>query len=239
MKTDITCAPMCIEPRILRESDCWIILDKPDRWHTVAHRGQKSQRDGVSDSPPDIESWLRERFQWAGGLEEAGIVHRLDFETSGCLLIAKDEANLSRLRLAFRSESSDVKKVYLGIAEPGLPARGEFDLHFTSRHRGSKKITVREAGEARHRGRCAWRVLKRSQLGDLIEVDLLGPGRRHQIRAGLAHLGHPLRGDELYGGRVSAGGMALHAWKLTVDDMETIAPVPGGWPLQPANIDQA
>jgi 23S rRNA-/tRNA-specific pseudouridylate synthase len=231
------------QPRLLHETASWLILDKPAGWHSVAGRGGASplshrERAGVrassdeeapsqSGQSPDIESWLRERFGWATCLPEAGLVHRLDFDTTGCLLVAKSEPEQLRLRDLFQTGTS-VGKVYLALARSGLARTGEFRLFFTSRYKRSKKVTVREEGESRHEGCCTWRVLRPAPGiapgHDLVEIHLRGAGRRHQIRAGLARLGHPLLGDELYGGTRSAMGLALHAWKLVIDGVEVESP---------------
>jgi len=257
------------EPHVLREHATWTIIDKPPRWHTLA----KTVPGTVFSHETEVETWLKHRFAWAKPLDEAGIVHRLDYETSGCLLVAKSAAEQQRLREMFQRDDSAIRKIYLAIVEPGLPDSGEFRLFFTSRYKRSKKVTVRDAGDPRNEGRCRWRVLRcqlsspsgsKSPLGDkgagregefaegeLIEIQLLGPGRRHQIRAGLAFLGHPLVGDHLYGGQTPPPSQRegatewmqrgsnhqkdeaeffLHAWKLTVDGVETTAPMPDHWP---------
>jgi 23S rRNA-/tRNA-specific pseudouridylate synthase len=61
--------------------------------------------------------------------------------------------------------------------------------------------------------------------GDLVELDLLGPGRRHELRAGCAYLGHPLVGDVLYGG-TAAARIQLHAWRVELDGELVEAPPP-------------
>lgn len=222
-------------PRVLRERDAWLVLDKPAGWHTVARAESGGRRQLAQSQDLDVESWLRERFEWSRLLPEAGIVHRLDFETSGCLLVAKADAAQQQLREAMRSSTAGFEKTYLALAAPGLPERGEFRLFFSSRYKRSKKASVKETGDPQHEGRCGWRILKTSDSADLLEIELIGPGRRHQIRAGLAHLGHPLIGDPLYGG-VDTGtglGLALHAWKLAVEGVLTMSPVPQRWPLRP------
>jgi 23S rRNA-/tRNA-specific pseudouridylate synthase len=87
---------------------------------------------------------------------------------------------------------------------------------------------VATTGRANHHGRGAWRVVERNDDHDLVEVRLIGPGRRHQIRAGLAFLGHPIINDELYGGPASSrpGIFGLHAWKLVIGVIEVVAPIP-------------
>ncbi len=120
----------------------------------------------------------------------------------------------------------DIAKQYLARCAPGLPDQGEFDLCFTKRHRGSRKMTVSERGSDACRGRCSWRVQQRdAQRGDLVLVDLHGPGRRHCIRAGLAFVGAPLVGDLLYG-RDGDGAVQLHALRLVIDGTGVEAPPP-------------
>lgn len=201
---------------ILREEASWLVVAKPAGLHTVA------QRDGAAAS---VEGWLREHRPELAALEECGLVHRLDFDTSGCLLVAKDAAARERLREAFSGRGGDVRKWYLALVE-GRPAAGAFTLSFASRHKGSAKVSVHTRGEPESIGRCRWIVRGQGSGGTLVEVELLGPGRRHQIRAGFGHLGHPLVGDALYGARADAGPVRLHAWRLEIDGIAVESPVP-------------
>lgn len=233
---------------ILREEPAWLVVAKPTALHTVAQRG--------SDAPT-VEAWLRAERPELATLEEAGLVHRLDRDTSGCLIVAKDAETRTRLREAFSGRGGEVRKTYLALVE-GAASDGEFRLSFASRHRGSAKVTVRPEGEPETIGRCRWRVRSSrssSSAGGaggktrtrgvsmrepprdspsgpsaeppttLLEVELLGPGRRHQIRAGLASLGHPLVGDVLYGARAE-GAPRLHAWRVEVDGVPVEAEPP-------------
>ena len=203
---------------VLAETADWLVLAKPAGWHTV--RGKTDAADGGGGV---VETWLATSRPELASLPESGLVHRLDRDTSGCLVVAKDPAAYERLRAAFAA-ATGLRKIYLCRAKPGLPSDDRATLFFASRHKGSAKVTVRESGEPREAGRLRWRVLDRAAGGDLVEVELIGPGRRHQIRAGLAYLGHPLVGDELYGG--GAGTPLLHAWKVEVDGTEVEAPKP-------------
>lgn len=209
---------------IIREEDSWLVVSKPAGIHSVAQRG--------SDAP-SVEAWLRAARPELDGLAECGLVHRLDHETSGCLLVAKDADTRERLRGAFSGRGGEVRKTYLARVEGRLPERvlaGSFTLSFSSRHKGSAKVTVHTRGEPDTIGRCRWRVRSVAGAGSdattLLEVELLGPGRRHQIRAGLAFEGHPLAGDTLYGAREAPHGPLLHAWRLVVDGAAVECPLP-------------
>lgn len=202
-------------PRLLHTASDWFVLEKPAGWHSVV---------GATEGGDVVESWLRETFPAQRTLPEAGLVHRLDRDTSGCLLVAATPASHERWRDRFRS-GNGVRKHYVALAAPGLPASGHVTYFFTSRHKGSKKVTVRTTGEPAHAGRSAWRVLQRGVGGDVVELELVGPGRRHQLRATCAALGHPLVGDVLYGG-VDAPSVRLHAHRLTIDDITVESPLP-------------
>lgn len=207
-------------PQVLATFADWMVVNKPAGWHSVQQEGSEG---------PSVEAWLRANEPRAAALEEAGLCHRLDLWTSGCLAVALTPEAHERLRQAFSQAGSGVRKIYLALAGKGLSNDGRFRLHFESRYKRSAKVSVDESGSAWSAGRCIWHVQRRGPGGhDLVQVELIGPGRRHQIRAGLAHLGHPLAGDTLYGGAPLAtlSGPALHAWKLTVDGVEVESALP-------------
>lgn len=205
------------EIAVIHEEPSWFVVAKPAGLHTVAQR---------ESGAPSVEAWLRAHRPDLAGLDECGLVHRLDLETSGCLLVARDAATRARLREAFSGRGGDIRKTYLALVE-GRLATGSFTLSFASRHKGSSKVSVSPRGEAETIGRCRWSVRGGGAGVTLVEVELLGPGRRHQIRAGLAHLGHPLVADALYGARPDPGSIRLHASRLEVDGIAVAAPAPG------------
>lgn len=147
-----------------------------------------------------------------GGSERPGIVHRLDKETSGCLVVAKnDEAHRG---LAEQFAARTVDKIYLALAAGNLRKISGVIEAKISRH----PIHRQRMAVATTRGRSAkteYRVLRYGNGLSLIECKLHS-GRTHQIRVHLHHLGHPVLGDKVYGPKLAKNfpRQMLHAWKL-------------------------
>jgi 23S rRNA pseudouridine1911/1915/1917 synthase len=139
------------------------------------------------------------------------IVHRLDRETSGLLVFAKSAATKRRLQNQFETRSVDRR--YVAVVE-GAPREDEGTLR--SRLRQDRSLRVRRTREGSE-GREAitrYRVLERGPATTLLELSLV-TGRRGQIRAQLAELGHPIVGDRAYGARHDpVRRVCLHATRL-------------------------
>lgn len=135
-----------------------------------------------------------------GGVARPGIVHRLDKDTSGCLVVAKNDA--THLALARQFAERDLKKIYLSLVCGEVPkARGEIRANI-ARHPSHRKRMAATEGS----GRDAWtsyRVRQRLHESTFVEA-LLHTGRTHQIRVHFQHLGFPVVGDLTYGKRQNA-----------------------------------
>src|SRR6266705_1777989 len=147
-----------------------------------------------------------------GGKQRPGIVHRLDKETSGCLVIAKNDMTHQSLSRQFASRS--VLKLYLALVAGALKkTRGIIDAPIARHSVHRKKMAI-----APGRGRTAktdYRVLQSSPRASLVECSL-HTGRTHQVRVHLHHLGHPVLGDKIYAPKTKMNypRQMLHAWKL-------------------------
>jgi 23S rRNA pseudouridine1911/1915/1917 synthase len=128
-------------------------------------------------------------------------VHRLDKDTSGVLLAAKNKEALEFLQKQF--EKRNVEKKYLALLIGNLKNKeGEIEtlLGRSPKDRRKQKVFLSQEPQAKGKRTALtkYRVLQRFKNYDLIEAEPL-TGRKHQIRAQLAHLGHPIAGDRLYG----------------------------------------
>ncbi|MFH1278397.1 MAG: RluA family pseudouridine synthase [Candidatus Eisenbacteria bacterium] len=162
-----------------------------------------------------------------GAPERPGIVHRLDKETSGLMVAARNREAHGRLAAAI--ERREVARRYLAVLWGGPPDEGVIDAPVGRSRRDRKKMAVTADGKG---ARSRYILRERFPFACLAEV-ALETGRTHQIRVHFAHRGHPVFGDPTYGGRQKAlrgisperrraaaralaimGRQALHAWRL-------------------------
>jgi 23S rRNA pseudouridine1911/1915/1917 synthase len=150
-----------------------------------------------------------------GEADRPGIVHRLDKDTSGLLLVAKDDP--THLALTRELAAHRVERRYLALVQGRLPAEtGTVDAPVGRHPRDRKRMAVVDGGR---RAVTHWRVLETFPAAQLVEATL-ETGRTHQVRVHLASLRHPLVGDRGYGAdptlaaRLGVARPFLHAWRL-------------------------
>jgi len=219
---------------VLWSDDEMIVLDKPAGLvvHPGAGRSTGTLVHRLLAAYPELAG--------VGGPGRPGIVHRLDRDTTGCLVVARTPRAYEQLSRDFAARV--VEKRYLAIVwgHPRAEA-GRIEAPIGRHPVGRQKMSVRSSGRPAVTG---WRVLARGGAVALIEF-LLETGRTHQIRVHARHWRHPLAGDPVYGEprhrnlRGEAAGAladfrrpALHAWRLalphpvTRDRLSFEAPVP-------------
>jgi 23S rRNA pseudouridine1911/1915/1917 synthase len=216
--------PEPIKLDVIFEDDDLLVLNKPAG--IVMHPGAGHQAHTL------VNALLAhcQNLSGIGGKERPGIVHRLDKETSGALVVAKNDATHRDLSSQFAART--MTKIYLALVAGILRKRtGVIDKAIARHPVHRQRMSI-----ARRQGRSAkteYRVIRSGADISLVECTLHS-GRTHQIRVHLHHLGHPVLGDKLYGGK-RAGDyprQMLHAWKLAFrhprsgDEMSFEAPVP-------------
>ena len=200
---------------ILYEDSDLVVLDKPAG--LVVHPSAGHEEHTLVNA---LLHHCKGQLSGIGGVARPGIVHRLDKDTSGCMVVAKNDA--AHLGLASQFARREMQKVYLAIV-CGELAHDSGDIRAAiARHPGHRKrMTVTE--EAGRDARTTFRVRQRLRDATFVEV-ALHTGRTHQIRVHFQHLGHPVFGDEVYGKKqtkrladltgFSPARLMLHSWRL-------------------------
>jgi 23S rRNA pseudouridine1911/1915/1917 synthase len=213
-----TSAAQAIPLDILFEDDDLLVLNKPPGM--VVHPAAGHAEGTLVNA---LLHHCRGQLSGIGGVARPGIVHRLDRDTSGCIVAAKND--VAHFALAAQFSSRKVDKVYLALAcGPFADDHGEIDAAIARHPTHRKRMTVTD-GTGRS-ARTDYRVVERLGPVTLIEATL-HTGRTHQVRVHLKHIGHPLVGDITYGNRQNqrlreSTGFApsrqmLHALRLAFD----------------------
>jgi 23S rRNA pseudouridine955/2504/2580 synthase len=219
-----------VEFPIIYEDDALVAVNKPAG---VAVHGGSGVSFGV------IEQMRRARPQ-AKFLE---LVHRIDRETSGVLLLAKKRSALTAMHEIMREGNSDKRYLTLVLGQwKNIKQHVKLPLHKFDTPKGEKRVMVREDGQASHtifELQKSWAPQNNEPGFSLLEAQLK-TGRTHQIRVHLAHLGFPIAGDDKYGDYACNKALAkqglkrmfLHAYSiafahpLTGEPLRLVAPLP-------------
>jgi len=203
------------EPRIIYEDAFFLVVDKP--------AGMVVNRASSVGEEKTIQDWIESRPEWKGQqldhneasvsyfVRRSGVVHRLDKETSGVMVIAKTAATFSHLLQQFATRQ--VKKTYIALVHGLLqPKQGIVRLPLARCRQDRQRFSVAVSGKL---AETSWQVIrfyqrcvkpdlqtKGYQGFSLLEVEPQ-TGRTHQIRVHFSFLGYPVVGDERYAGRKS------------------------------------
>jgi 23S rRNA pseudouridine1911/1915/1917 synthase len=185
--------PEEIPLNILYEDSDLLVLNKPP--DLVVHPGAGNYEHTLVNA---LLHHCAGQLSGIAGYARPGIVHRIDKDTSGCLVIAKNDT--AHLGLSDQFRNRTVEKIYHAILCGELPkASGEIQAAIARHPSHRRTMTVTDPGKGRE-ARTSFRVLERLRSATLVQV-VLHTGRTHQIRVHFQHLGFPLAGDRTYGGR--------------------------------------
>ncbi|RJQ24410.1 RluA family pseudouridine synthase [Candidatus Parcubacteria bacterium] len=194
-------------PKIIYEDECVLVVDKP--------AGMIVNRADTTKNVETLQGWVESKFPISNFqfpidernkdfVERVGIVHRLDKETSGLLIVAKDLESFENLQAQFKS--GKVEKTYIALVHGKvIPAEGEINVPVGRVPWDRRRFGVVLEGKE---SRTLYKVLdcktlrsgKKEEILTLVEV-YPKTGRTHQIRVHFRYIGNPIFGDELYAGR--------------------------------------
>lgn len=185
---------------VYEDNDC-IVINKPV--------GILTHSKGAYNPEATVATWLSARIKGIDG-ERAGIVHRLDRATSGVMILAKNADSLSWLQKQFSQRRT--KKQYIAITQ-GIFKQLEAEIDMPIERNPKKPQTFRVGSNGKSAS-TTYKVIDSSNKYSFVRLRPF-TGRTHQLRVHLAQLGHPIVGDQLYGGE-SADRLYLHAESLEI-----------------------
>lgn len=191
-----------IDLPVLYEDDAVIVINKPS--------GVLTHAQGAFNPEPTVATFLRDKVTALTG-ERAGIVHRLDRPTSGVLVGAKNAEALRLLQQQFAKRT--VRKTYIAIVKGHLKQpEAIIDMPID---RNPKAPATFRVGANGKQAATRYKVLQQNDQYSLLELKP-ETGRTHQLRVHLAHIGHPIIGDPLYGAGKYGDRLYLHAQSLEI-----------------------
>lgn len=200
-------------PIIIKDTKDYLVLHKPSLVHCHPHT--YSDQDTLLNFLVQSQEW--EALNVNNDHYDRGLLYRLDYETSGIMLVAKNDAYFQEMRLKFKEKMK--RKLYWVIVEGDFNQEGEWTHYFrASGAKGSKQKVDLDFQSAADIGELEVRKVLYFEGKSFLLVNL-SSGLRHQIRAQLSALGFPILGDELYGG-AKAERLYLHAWRYEWDQIE-------------------
>lgn len=209
--TDLIPEPISIE--IIYQDDDIAVINKPKGMVVHPANGH------ASGTLVNAVLFHLDNLSGINGELRPGIVHRLDKDTSGLLIIAKNDHAHRSLSDQFKERTCE--KIYLAVVYGVVKQdEGRIDQPIARSLKDRKKMAVRQDGR---KAITEFTVLKRFRDASLLECRLL-TGRTHQIRVHMAYIGHPCIGDTQYGfakQKYDCNGQALHAYKLSIDHPRT------------------
>ena len=187
-----------MEPRIIFQDESFFVVDKPTGW--IVNEAD------TTTTQPVVQKWIRDNYDYPlkGNVEmRDGIVHRLDKETSGILLVAKTEMAFTKLQSDFKERK--IEKTYMALCHSKVePLEGSVSEKIGRLPWRRDRFGVLEEGRE---STTLYKVVKfyKGDRGGYSLVEFYPKtGRTHQIRVHAKHIGHALVADEFYAGRKTA-----------------------------------
>lgn len=202
---------------ILHEDDDLLIVNKPAGM--VVHPAHGNWSGTLVNG---LAYYFNQLPELPGNTGRPGLVHRIDKDTSGILVIAKSEKAMTSLAKQFFDHS--IKRTYVALVW-GEPAddQGTIDAHIGRSFKNRKMMDIFPDGSQGKNAVTHWKVLRRLRYVSLIQCNL-ETGRTHQIRAHMKYLGHPLFNDAMYGGDIIRKGTQFSKYKTFIKNCFEVIP---------------